>query len=88
MGLWEMVLGIVIVVSIAGVFEKYIRVRGSSSADAELEKRVEALERLVRNNFESRLANLETLVTDREYQLRRKFENLDAESPDRPGRNL
>ncbi len=52
------------------------KLKKSPSADNQINKRLEELEDHVKNRLETRIANLESLLTDREYQLSEKFKKL------------
>lgn len=74
MHVFEMVLGIVFIVGIAGVFKHYFELKQerlravTAGSSSEHLARLEALEERVRV--------LESIVTDKSYSLKREIENL------------
>jgi hypothetical protein len=72
MNVFEMVLGIVIIVSIAKVLLSFGR-RKPSVQDREIEQRLARVEHL-----EERVRVLEKIVTDRRYDLKRELDDLES----------
>lgn len=72
MQVFEMVLGIVIVVSLAKIFNNYMKYKTSNSETmSDLDQRVNKLEEL-----EERIKVLETIITDQNYDLDQKIKSL------------
>jgi hypothetical protein len=68
---FEMVLGIVLITSIAGVINNHLQAKRSGTRIHDLDERLNKLEVL-----EQRVQALEAIVTDRSFDLRSKIDEL------------
>jgi len=68
---FEMVLGIVLITSIAGVINNHLKTKRSGSQIDDLDERLQRLE-----DLEQRVRALESIVTDANFDLRRKLDEL------------
>jgi hypothetical protein len=68
---FEMVLGIVLITSIAGVINNHLKAKRSGTRIHDLDERLNKLEVL-----EQRVQALEAIVTDRSFDLRSKIDEL------------
>lgn len=74
------ILLIVFMSLLAGIIKNYLRHKQEDvSADKhdEIARRLEALERLVRGGILKRIETLETIVTDRRYDLKKELKDLE-----------
>jgi hypothetical protein len=68
---FEMVLGIVLITSIAGVINNHLKTKNSGSRIDDLDERLNRIE-----DLEQRVRALESIVTDGNFDLRRKLDEL------------
>lgn len=73
MHVFEMVLGIVFVVGVAGVFKHYFDLK-QARLMAETEGASEHMSRI--HELEERVRVLESIITDKSYSLKREIDNL------------
>ncbi len=72
MHVFEMVLGIVIVTTIAGVINNFMKFKSKSSESIDqLDERIDKLE-----DLEERIKVLEKIITDQNYDLDQKINSL------------
>jgi len=76
MNVFTMVFGIVVVSLVAGVIQTYLKQKTKGAGSAEVLRRLDALESLIKDKLEPRIANLETIVTDPEFDLKQKINQL------------
>lgn len=76
----EMVVAIVLIGCVTGLMNNYLKSKNRAAAHAQALERVleqfDTLEDHVKNNLEKRVANLETILTDKEFELNQKFKDL------------
>ena len=72
MQIFEMIVIITIVTTIAGMFNNFIKLKSSTREDmGEIDVRLQKLE-----DLEERIKVLETIITDQNYDLDRKIKEL------------
>ena len=80
MGVFEMVVLIVFIGCLTGMVDSYFKSKAKSKQQdgvTECIQRIEALEQKLRGNLEKRIANLEDLLTDREFEFDRRLRGQD-----------
>lgn len=77
MSLYLMIVIIVVVGCTTGVLNNYFRHKAiHASRRDDLAQRLQDLEDLIRNRLEKRIANLEAIITDKEFEIKSKFDAL------------
>ncbi len=76
----EMVVVIVLIGCVTGLAKFYLKTKSQNAGRAQDLERVlqqfGALEDHVKDNLEKRISTLETILTDKEYELNQKFKDL------------
>lgn len=72
---FTMIVAIVFIACMAGVIKYWLEAQSKGGASRD---QLDAIDRRLRD-LESRLSNVETILTSKDYELDREFENLDRQ---------